>query len=131
MSPWSSVTACASACAAATGAAARSSPARPARPRRCRSRRPWAPDVDIALRRYCQQRKAAMLAERDLFLADWQQVADYVDPPAGRYLNRKPGPLKLPSRAKVLNSRVKRGVKTMNAGFMGGHTSKSRPWFLV
>lgn len=72
-----------------------------------------------------------MITERDLYKVDWQQVADYVDPYAGRYLKNQTGPQKLPSRSKVINSEATDACRTMDAGFMGGHTSKSRPWFIV
>lgn len=89
--------------------------------------------LDATLRQHCQRRKTAMLAERDLFVPDWQQVADYVNPYAGRFLRKKnaPGARKLPSRSKIINSTATRAARTMSAGFMGGHTSKSRPWFRI
>lgn len=83
------------------------------------------------LRRYCQARKTAMVAERELYRPDWQQVADYIDPYAGRYLVTQQVTKKLPSRAKIINSEATRSARVMDAGFMGGHTSKSRPWFLL
>lgn len=87
--------------------------------------------MDATLRKHCQTRKAAMLAERSLYERDWQQIADYVDPYAGRFLRKKGGQRALPSRAKILNNSAARACRTMDAGFMGGHTSKSRPWFGV
>lgn len=74
-----------------------------------------------------------MVQERDLFMQDWRQVADYVDPYAGRFLQRRDqhGKRKLPSRSKILNNAATRALRTMDAGFMGGHTSKARPWFLL
>jgi hypothetical protein len=88
--------------------------------------------MTLELRKHCQARKTALVQERDLYRADWQQVADYVDPYAGRFLAQQQGSArKLPSRAKIINSEATRSVRTMDAGFMGGHTSKSRPWFLL
>lgn len=83
------------------------------------------------LRRYCQTRKGAMLAERMLFEPDWLQVADYLDPYAGRFIADRNGKIrnKLPSRAKIINSRPGRALRTMDAGFMGGMTSKAQAWF--
>lgn len=86
--------------------------------------------MDAELRKHCQTRKAAMVAERDLFVPDWQQVADYINPYAGRFLRtRTVGTQKLPSRSKIIDNAATRALRTMDAGFMGGHTSKSRPWF--
>lgn len=88
--------------------------------------------MDAALRKHCQTRKAAMLAVRDMYTAEWKQVADYIDPWAGQYLyNTVTGPKKLPSRHKVINNKATQSLKTMDAGFMSGHTSKSRPWFIL
>lgn len=91
------------------------------------------PAAPADLRKYCQARKVALLAERDLYRGDWLQVAEHLDPYAGRFLAQQTqgGRRRLPSRAKILNSAATRAVRTMDAGFMGGHTSKSRPWFLL
>lgn len=88
--------------------------------------------MDAALRKHCQARKTAMMAVRDMYVPDWKQVADYIDPWAGQYLyNLTQGPKKLPSRSKVINNKATHSLKTMDAGFMSGHTSKSRPWFIL
>lgn len=89
--------------------------------------------MDAELRRCCQKRKAALLEARKPFEPDWITLADYVDPYAGRYLTM-PGtsaltPRKLPSRAKIINSTSTLGLRGMDAGFMGGMSSKQRPWF--
>lgn len=87
--------------------------------------------MDVELRKHCQTRKASMVAERDLFVPDWQQVADFINPYAGRFLGQKnaTGSRKLPSRHRIIDNAATRALRTMDAGFMGGHTSKSRPWF--
>lgn len=87
--------------------------------------------MDASLRKYCEQRKSAMLAERVLYEPEWRSCAEYVDPYAGRFLTHQVGTKKLPSRAKVINSHAAGALRTMDAGFMGGHTSKSRPWFRI
>ena len=87
--------------------------------------------MNADLRKYCQQRKGAMLAERALYEPDWRSAAEYIDPYAGRFLTRQNGTKKLPSRSKVINSHAAGALRTMDAGFMGGHTSKSRPWFRI
>lgn len=87
--------------------------------------------MDFKLRQHCQKRKAAFLAERKPFESDWKQVADYVDPFAGRFLMQgtTTNTQKLPSRSKIINSAATKALRTMDSGFMGGHTSKSRAWF--
>lgn len=84
--------------------------------------------MDVKLREHCQKRKTALLAERALYEADWREVADYGDPYAGKHLYDD-SDKKLPSRRRIINSAVGKALRTMDAGFMGGHTSKSRPWF--
>jgi len=85
--------------------------------------------MDAALRKHCQARKATMIQIRQPFEADWRQVGEYVDPWAAKYLYKVDAQNRLPSRAKVINNKATGALKTMDAGFMGGHTSKSRPWF--
>lgn len=89
--------------------------------------------MDAETRRYCQIRKTALLAERALYEPDMRTAAEYVDPYAGRYLTRRTttNEQALPSRAKIINSAATKALRTMDAGFMGGHTSKSRAWFLL
>lgn len=86
--------------------------------------------MDAERRKWCQQRREALLAIRQPYESDWRLVADYVDPYAGRYLTQGDSSRrKLPSRAKIINSVASKALRTMDAGFMGGHTSKARPWF--
>lgn len=73
-----------------------------------------------------------MLARRRPHEATWQRVGDYLDPFAAQYLRQTTGSnheRPLPSRSKIINSAAVGAVATMDAGFMGGHTSKARPWF--
>ena len=82
------------------------------------------------LRQHCQRRKAALLAERAPYESAWREVADYGDPYAGKYLTSDfEVSQRLPSRRNIINSTISRSLRTMDAGFVGGHTSKSRPWF--
>ena len=88
----------------------------------------------VSLLQHCQRRKSVLLLRRASHEADWLRVADYVDPFAAEYLRLAPGMASssgrsLPSRSKVINSAAVNALNTMDAGFMGGHTSKSRPWF--
>lgn len=85
--------------------------------------------MDANLRKHCQARKGAMLETRQPFESDWRQVAEYIDPWSGQFLSRDQK--KLPSRAKVINNKGTSSIKTMDSGFMSGHTSKSRPWFIL
>lgn len=86
--------------------------------------------MTVDLRQYCQRRKAALLAERAPYEPAWREAADYADPYAGKFLSSDfDTSQKLPSRKRIINSSVAKFLRTMDAGFMGGHTSKARPWF--
>lgn len=88
--------------------------------------------MDSKLRQHCQRRKAALIAEREPYMADWRQVSQYLDPTRGRFDegdDRRKAAKR--SRAKIINMRATRALRIMTAGFMGGHTSKARPWFRI
>lgn len=88
--------------------------------------------MDASLRQHCQRRKAALIAEREPYVTDWRQVSQYLDPTRGRFDegdSRRTAAKR--SRAKIINARATRGLRIMTAGFMGGHTSKARPWFRI
>lgn len=88
--------------------------------------------MDADRRKWCQQRREALIAIRDPYITDWQTAADYIDPYAGKYLRQNDAtPRKLPSRSKIIKSAASKALRTMDAGFMGGHTSKARPWFRI
>lgn len=91
-----------------------------------------SPMLTPELRRHCQARKASMIAEREPMIPVWKQVSEYIDPTRGRFDSgddRKSAAKR--SRAKIINSRATRGLRVMTSGFMGGHTSKARPWFRI
>lgn len=82
------------------------------------------------LRKHCMARKNELLEERAPFMGDWREVAEWADPYAGKHLfSSFTERQKLPSRKRILNSSMVKALRTMDAGFMGGHTSKARPWF--
>lgn len=82
------------------------------------------------MRKHCMARKAALLSERQPFESEWREVSEWVDPYAGKHLfSVFTDKQKLPSRKRIINSAVVKALRTMDAGFMGGHTSKARPWF--
>ena len=91
------------------------------------------PDVDWPkLKKHCNSRKSALLAERQPFEARWKDVAQHVDPMRGRFDERDSnGKIREINYRKIINSRSTKGLRKMTAGFMSGHTSKSRPWFRI
>lgn len=83
-----------------------------------------------ALRKRCRARVAALKSERELWMSDWQQVSEYIDPIRGRFdRSRTPNSPAKRSRKKIINDTATRALRTMAAGMMSHMTSKSRPWF--
>lgn len=82
------------------------------------------------LRQHADRRKLAMQQSRQPWMADWQQVSQYIDPARGRFdgdaVNTQP--IKR-SRAKIINSRATYCVRVATAGMSSHMTSKARPWF--
>src|SRR5690606_38198503 len=84
----------------------------------------------VALRKRCRARKAAMIAEREQWMTDWRQVAQYVDPIRGRFdKSGTPNSQQSRSRRSIINDTATKALRVMAAGMMSHMTSKSRPWF--
>lgn len=82
------------------------------------------------LRQHADRRRGSMIADRDDWLPDWQQVSEYVDPARGRFdgdaANTK---AKKRSRSKIINGTATKCVRVATAGMSSHMTSKARPWF--
>lgn len=75
-----------------------------------------------------RQRHATLKTERSTWDGQYQEIATYLKPRAGRFNigeqndgKRKPG--------KIIDSAGSRALRTLGAGLMGGATSPARPWF--
>src|SRR5690625_1190685 len=71
-----------------------------------------------------------MLADQQVWVPDWMQVAEYLDPAQGRFENLAEGSRRPKrSRAKIINGRATKYLRTASAGLSSHMTSKARPWF--
>lgn len=84
---------------------------------------------DVKLRKHADQRRAAMKNSRSLWMSDWQQVADYVDPSRGRFDDGSTMEPRKRSRSKIINNFATYCVRVATAGMSSHMTSKARPWF--
>ena len=86
---------------------------------------------DIKLREYAQRRRGAMIQERSVWMPDWQQVSEYIDPSRGRFDGDTGQGQKKRSRSKIINGTATKCVRVATAGMSSHMTSKARPWFTV
>ena len=91
------------------------------------------PAETVKLRQHCDRRRAAMIQEREVWMPDWIQVTNYIDPARGRFdgnggasttTNKR-------SRSKIINGTATRCVRVATAGMSSHMTSKARPWFTL
>lgn len=74
------------------------------------------------------QRKAALWTERSSWISHWQEISQYQQPRAGRFVttDRNKGE----KRHNTIYDRTPLGAqRTLAAGLMSGMTSPARPWF--
>lgn len=84
----------------------------------------------LKLRQYCDRRKAEMIAERQVWMPDWMQVSEYIDPARGRFDGEgAKTTTKKRSRSKIINGTATKCVRVATAGMSSHMTSKARPWF--
>lgn len=89
---------------------------------------------NLKLRKYCQRRAAAMLAEQNDWKDDWRQTADYIDPTRGLFdgEGRNAGSKKRRrSRHRIINGAAAYYMRVAVAGMSSHMTSKSSPWFTL
>ena len=84
----------------------------------------------MKLRQRCERRRAAILDDRNVWMPDWMQVSQYIDPARGKF-EALPSGTKKPkrSRSKIINGTATRCVRVGAAGLSSHMTSKARPWF--
>jgi len=91
--------------------------------------RDYGPGHDKSRPKQCFERRlAALKQERASWLQHWQQLAEYVLPRAGRWLNTSN------NRGDKINSKIvdetaTYALRTLVSGMMAGITSPARPWF--
>lgn len=89
---------------------------------------------DVELRMRCQKRREAAIREREPYIKDWQQVADYIEPGRGRF--DEPMVAGVPvrkaqarNRNRIIDNTATRAVRVCTAGMSSHVISKARPWF--
>jgi Bacteriophage head to tail connecting protein len=81
-------------------------------------------------KRRLMRRKAMLWKERAAWVADWQQLVDYVAPMAGRFVQTDRARGDKVARAKKINdSTGRRSLRVLAAGLQAGMSSPARPWF--
>lgn len=74
------------------------------------------------------RRLAQLQQERQSFYSHWQELSEYCQPRASRYINQKPNDgTKL--HDKIIDSTQVIALRTLASGMMAGLTSPARPWF--
>ena len=75
------------------------------------------------------RRLAALKQEADSWKSHWQQLAEYLLPRKGRFLDED-NPNEGDRRNKsIIDGTATRALRTLGAGMQGGLTSPARPWF--
>lgn len=75
-----------------------------------------------------RKRHGALLAERELLMPQWREVAQTFLPSAGSFAGDGAGRSALPKWNDIYDSTVLRAPRVLTAGMMAGNTSPSRPW---
>lgn len=85
----------------------------------------WSP---LTKRQQKQLRKAALWNERQSWMTHWQEISQYQQPRAGRFLitDRNKG---TPRYNNIYDNTAMWASRTLAAGMMSGMTSPARPWF--
>jgi hypothetical protein len=85
-------------------------------------------DQPINRRQRAMARKGAMWNERSSWVAHWQEISQYQQPRAGRFVatDRNHGGKRSNS---IYDNAAIFGARTLAAGLMSGMTSPARPWF--
>lgn len=72
-------------------------------------------------------RLAALKTERDVYMADWRDVSEFIRPSRGLYAREEQRRRR--SSSSILNNSPLIASRTLGSGMMSGITSPARPWF--
>jgi hypothetical protein len=75
-----------------------------------------------------EKQRASLVIDRQSWIADWQELGEYILPRRGRFLltDRNRGGRR---SQKIIDCTATAAVRTLSAGLMSGVTNPSRPWF--
>jgi hypothetical protein len=85
--------------------------------------------MNLSKRQLYLQRKNALYTERSSFFSHWQEIAQYLLPRSGRFMeqgDRNRGDKRYNS---IYDNTGTRALRVLAAGLMAGMTSPARPWF--
>lgn len=82
----------------------------------------------IERRKHYLKRLGALSNERSSWEPTWKELATYIDPWRGRFCTNERNDGKRKDRA-IVDTTAQFALRTMQSGFMAGHTSPSKPWF--
>lgn len=83
---------------------------------------------DQKLREQILQRGSGLKAERESWMAHWQDISEYLLPRSGRFFlgNQNRGDRR---HNRIYDNTATRALRVLAAGMMAGMTSPARPWF--
>lgn len=91
-----------------------------------------ASNAPLELRQHCDRRRAAMIYDREVWMPDWRQVTEYIDPARGKFeVTASVTTSKKRSRSKIINNTATESLRVATAGMSSHMTSKARPWFTL
>lgn len=85
-------------------------------------------EIDTTSRDYYTRRLSSMKAERESFIAQYRELAEFIRPRRGRWFvsDRNKGDRRF---NKIINSKATQAHRTARAGMLAGAASPARPWF--
>ena len=83
----------------------------------------------MAMRKHCDQRLAALEAERLSFFYHWQEIAQFIIPRRYRWLvSPNQSNRGSPNASKIVDETATMALRVLSSGMMAGMTSPGRPW---
>lgn len=87
------------------------------------------PRLDHKKRTAFERRLGALEGERSSWIGHWRDIADFILPRRGRFLDDRPTTSGRKLNSKIIDSTGTIAHRTGVAGLMAGMTSPARPWF--
>ena len=85
-------------------------------------------DKEESLKSCLERIRNSLVADREVYLPLWRDLADNFLPFRGRWLNERPAQ-NIRRNLKIINETPLIAQRTFGAGMQAGVTSPSRPWF--
>jgi len=75
-----------------------------------------------------ERRSASMIAERESWIPEWEDIRNYMLPYHGRFSDDRPNDGQRKDQ-RIIQDVAKASLRVLSAGLLSGLTSPSRPWF--